>query len=273
MNPFVSIVMSAHDEERYIRDAIVSMLRQTYRDFEFIIINDGSTDRSGEIIREFDDERITLIQHETVLGLTKCLNEGLRAARGELIARMDANDVSAPTRLEKQVRVFESRPDVDLVWTGSVYITRMGEYLCPKLAPSQEETVNLLRSCPTDSPVGRNHVNHVTVMYRKRSVLKVGGYSEAFRWGQDGNLWCRMLKSGARFHLLDEPLVSIRLLPDSVSATRNGERQRDENEYYVGICRLNGEHRKALQYVLRMPWSPKKVRLLLGSLKHRLVSS
>lgn len=272
MNPLVSIVMSAHDEEPFIRDAIISMLRQTYREFEFIIINDGSTDRSGEIISEFDDERITLIQHETVLGLTRCLNEGLRAARGELIARMDANDVSAPTRLEKQVRVFEAHPDVDLVWTGSVYITRRGEPLCPKLAPSQEETVDLLRSCPTDSPEGRNHVNHVTVMYRKRSVLKVGGYSEAFRWGQDGNLWCRMLKGGARFHLLDEPLVSIRLLADSVSATRNGQRTCDENEYYIGICRLNGEHWKGLLYVLRMPWSFRKVRLLLGSLKHRLVS-
>lgn len=266
MPPLISVVMSAYNEEEYIGDAITSILDQTYDDFEFIIIDDASTDRTKEIIESFDDRRIAVLENEENLGLTKSLNIGLNVAQGKLIARMDANDISARTRFEKQAAVFETQSDVDLVWTGAVYITKTGECLCPNLAPPFQEAIDLLKSCPTDLPVGRNHVNHVTVMFRKATVLRLGGYSEKYKWGQDGNLWCRMLKSGAEFYFLEEPLMSIRIVPDSVTARRSRRSKLNENDYYSSLCLANRHYTNALKYMYMMPWNLRKIKRFMGIL-------
>lgn len=254
--------MSAYNEEKYIAEAIDSILKQTYEDFEFIIINDGSTDGTMNVIKRFDDPRLVIVENPVNIGLTKSLNKGLDIAQGKLIARMDANDVSAKTRFEKQVAVFQSCVDVDLVWTGAVYITDNGEYLCPKITPSFQDTIELLVSSQDNFPVGRNHVNHMTVMFKKNAVLKLGGYFEKYKWGQDGNLWCRMLRDGARFYFLEEPLMCIRLLVNSVTARRI-EYPMDKNEYYSSICLINKYYIQALRYALKMSWSFQKLRRLM----------
>ncbi len=268
MPPLISVVMSAYNEEEYIVDAITSILGQTYDDFEFIIIDDASTDRTKEIIESFDDRRIIVLENEKNLGLTKSLNRGLSATRGKLIARMDANDISARTRFEKQAAVFETHSDVDLVWTGAVYIDRTGEYLCPKLALPFQKMIDLLKSCSTDLPVGRNHVNHMTVMYRKATILRLGGYSEEYKYGQDGNLWCRMLKNGAKFYFLEEPLMSIRILFDSVTARRSRRSKLNENDYYSSLCLANKHYANALKYTYMMPWSFRKIKRFIAILYH-----
>jgi len=273
MSPPVSILMSACNEEAFISEAIDSMLGQTYGDFEFIIIDDGSTDRTRDIIRGYDDARIRLLCNDGNRGLAWSLNHGLQHCRSDLVARMDANDVSAPARLEKQIARFRSRPAVDLIWTGAVYMTRDGELLCPKRSPGLREAVALLKTSPSSLPVGRNNVNHMTVMFRRAAVLRVGGYSERHRWGQDGNLWYRMLQEGAEFEYLEEPLMKIRLLPHSVTGARHGHSGTIEHEYYANICRLNGHYREALQQVARMPWSLGKLRLYASTVKQRLGSS
>lgn len=270
MSPQLSILMSACNEEMFIAEAIDSMLGQTFGEFEFIIIDDGSTDRTRDIIRRYDDCRIRLLCNDRNRGLSWSLNHGLQNCRSELVARMDANDVSAPTRLEKQIALFRSRAGLDLIWTGAVYITRDGEPLCPKRSPGLREAVALLQTSPSSLPVGRNNVNHMTVMYRRATVLRVGGYSEQHRWGQDGNLWYRMLKEGAEFDFLQEPLMNIRLLPHSVTGARHGHAGTIEHEYYANICRLNGHYRQALKQVARMPWSLGKLRLYASTVKQRL---
>ena len=103
--PKVSVVMSAYNGERYLREAVESILNQTFNDFEFIIIDDGSTNSTGQILSSYaaQDPRIVLIRNRENIGLTKSLNKGLALARGEYIARMDADDVSLPNRFSEQV--------------------------------------------------------------------------------------------------------------------------------------------------------------------------
>ena len=100
--PRVSILLPAYNAERYLREAIDSMLSQTYQNFELLIIDDGSKDRTAEIVRSYTDERIRFIQNECNIGLANTLNKGMRLARGEYLARMDADDICVPTRFQAQ---------------------------------------------------------------------------------------------------------------------------------------------------------------------------
>lgn len=260
--------MSAYNEEAYVAEAMTSMLEQTYSDFEFIIIDDASTDKTKEIVLSFDDKRIVFLESSKNVGLTKNLNKALHTAKGKLVARMDANDIANKTRFEKQIAVFADSPKIDLVWTGATYITKNGEYLCSKLAVPFQEAINLLLSCPKDLPVGRNHINHMTVMFKKSTVMELGGYCEKFKWGQDGNLWCRMLKRNALFYFLEEELISIRLLFHGVTAQRSEVALLDENDYYSGVCKNNGNYSNALKWARKMPWGSRKLQRLAGILFH-----
>lgn len=116
--PKVSVVMPAYNAEKYIREAVDSILNQTFTDFEFIIINDGSTDRTKEIILEYDDPRIVLLENEKNRGIVATLNKGLDAAKGEYIARMDADDIAVPERLTIQVEYMDKHPEIGVLGTG-----------------------------------------------------------------------------------------------------------------------------------------------------------
>ncbi|MFQ5456478.1 MAG: glycosyltransferase family 2 protein [Nitrospirota bacterium] len=106
-SPIVSLIMGVYNGERYLKEAIGSILNQSLRDFEFIIINDGSTDKTREILEGYNDERLTIIEQEENKGLTFSLNTAMDHVRGKYIARMDADDISLPERLEKQVKFLE----------------------------------------------------------------------------------------------------------------------------------------------------------------------
>lgn len=111
-NPSVTVLMSVYNAEKYLRQAIESILQQSYQDFEFLILNDKSTDNSEEIIGQYDDSRIRLVNNAQNIGLTKSLNKGIDLSKGKYIARMDADDISLPSRLEEQVAFMEAEPDV-----------------------------------------------------------------------------------------------------------------------------------------------------------------
>ena len=117
-NPHVSVVMAVYNTQEYVSDAIESILCQTYNDFEFIIIEDGSSDDSLNIIQSYSDPRIKVIRNKENLKLIKSLNLGLQKACGRYIIRMDADDVSRPDRIEKQVNYMESHPDCVLCGTS-----------------------------------------------------------------------------------------------------------------------------------------------------------
>jgi len=113
--PKISVIMSVYNGEKYLREAIESILNQTFRDFEFIIINDGSTDKTSEILSSYNDPRIVIINNKRNIGLTKSLNKGLKMVKGEYIARQDADDVSLPERLERMVNFLDMNRDVGLL--------------------------------------------------------------------------------------------------------------------------------------------------------------
>jgi len=115
--PKVTVLMPVYNGEKYLNEAIDSILGQTFKDFKFLIINDGSTDGTADILKSYKDSRIKVTNNEKNIGLTKSLNKGLKMAKSEYIARMDADDISLPTRLQKQVEFMDSHPKVGVCGT------------------------------------------------------------------------------------------------------------------------------------------------------------
>jgi hypothetical protein len=207
----VSVVMGAHNAEEYLGEAIESVLAQTFRDFELIVVDDGSTDRTAGILDGFRDSRIVRVRNEENVGLTRSLNRGLRLAQGRCIARLDADDVSLPQRLERQVALLEARPDVGLVGCPVIYIAPDGRELGVQRIYASDTHQALLDTefC----------WEHSAVMFRAECVTVVGPYREAFRYAQDYDLWLRIAERFGMF-TLSEPLVKLRLHTDAISIAK-----------------------------------------------------
>ena len=183
----VSIIMPAYNAEKYIGEAIESILSQTYTDYEFIIINDGSTDKTEKIIRSYDDSRIVYLENEKNSGIVVTLNKGLDYATGEYIARMDADDISINNRLEKQVAYMKKNKKVGLLGTGiRVFGTEIQQYDRVFTTDSKQLKAELIfNSC----------VAHPTVMIR-REILEQNHlrYNEEFAGAEDYCLWWEIAK-------------------------------------------------------------------------------
>ena len=120
--PLISVILPAYNAERFLEEAIDSILAQTYKNFELIVLNDGSTDRTEEIILSYNDPRIRYIKNESNLKLIKTLNKGIALARGKYIARMDADDISLPTRFEKEIEFMEIHPDIGVCSSKVIHL-------------------------------------------------------------------------------------------------------------------------------------------------------
>lgn len=206
--PKVTVLMSVFNEERFLQEALDSILNQTYKDFEFIIINDGSTDKSKEILELYDDKRIRIINNDHNIGLTRSLNLGLELARGEYIARMDANDLSLPTRLEKQVKFLNENTDVVLTGNWTEHIDDNGNSKGVIRYPTEHCFISwnlLTKPC----------LAHTTVMYRRDKALDVGSYNTTLKYTQDYDLWVRLSKVG-KVSQITEVLLKVRLSDDSI---------------------------------------------------------
>ena len=200
--PKVSIVMCVYNGSQTIAEAIQSILNQTFTEFELIVVNDGSVDSTLSIVGEFKDPRM-IIQNIVHGGLTKALNSGIKLARGEYIARMDADDISIPARLEKQVAYLEKNLSVGVLGTAYEIIDENGN--------RQAATVPLLKS---DSEIRKalpkfNPLMHGSVMLRRSALEEIGFYDEQFALSQDYDLWFRISK---KYQLanLDEVLMRRR---------------------------------------------------------------
>lgn len=189
-NPKITVLMPVYNGEKYLREAIGSILNQTFNDFEFLIINDSSTDSTREIILSYDDTRIRLEDNEKNIGLTHSLNKGLRLAKGKYVARMDADDISLPDRLEKQLAVIENNTDVSIVacWIDIIdkNNTYIGNWHADRENNSPEQIYYTL--------FFENCIAHSSVLFKKELALKIGGYNESFRKSQDYELWIRLSK-------------------------------------------------------------------------------
>jgi glycosyltransferase involved in cell wall biosynthesis len=235
-NPKVTVLMSVYNGEKYLREAIDSILNQTFMDFEFLIINDGSTDSTVEILQSYDDPRIKIINNVENIGLTKSLNKGLRIARGTYIARMDCDDISLPERLEKQINYLNAHPEVGVLGTAYRLIDANGHDLEIMRMPIND--LQIRWTSLFDNPFA-----HPTVMIRKNFMIKNKlNYDEAFLLSEDYDLWTRMLNY-TRGMNLSEPLIQYRVHANTVTSKYREVQLKNRN-----IVALRTMHEQQLEY-------------------------
>jgi len=213
--PAVSVLMSARDAAPYVRGAVESVLAQTAGDLELIVIDDGSSDATPEILASFGDSRLRVERREGA-GLTRALNRALDLARAPLVARLDADDVALPERLGRQRAFLDAHPEVGLLGAGAREVDAAGRDVAVVTPPAADADIRR-------ALIRRNPFVHSTVVMRRSALEEAGGYDESIAVAQDYDLWMRMSRS-TRLANLPEPLVVRRLLPGAVSATREAER-------------------------------------------------
>jgi len=204
-DPVISVVMGVYNGGEYIRETVNSILSQTFRDFEFIIVNDGSTDNTGEILQEYakKDPRIKVIRQENQ-GLTKALIAGCQMAQGEYIARQDCGDVSKPERLAKQLKCINADKGLALVSCSVNFFGPAGEFV-------------FLSSFKPDYRLAQRGISwHGTAFFPKELYKKSGGYRSEFYFAQDLDLWVRLAKYG-KISVLLEALYEARFAEGQIS--------------------------------------------------------
>lgn len=226
--PAVSVIMGAYNAERYLSIAIESILCQDFDDFEFLILDDGSTDGTLKIAEGFAarDPRVRILS-ETHRGHTAALNQLLREAKAPLIARADADDVFHATRFSRQVAFLETHADHGVVGCDVKYIDANGDPI-PWRAGYAHDHASILRALLEHSP----SIAHPTVMMRRELVLAVGCYREAFDPAEDYDLWLR-LSGVTKLANLSDPLVDYRCHSEQLS-----EKYKPRQIRSVAIARL-----------------------------------
>jgi hypothetical protein len=229
--PRVSVVMPVRNGGSYLEPAVASILGQTFTDFEFVIIDDGSTDSTAEVLRRFQaaDTRVR-VHHREQAGVVASLNRGCDLARAAYIARMDADDIAFPERLARQVEFLDRHPRVAVVGSAVVRIDASGREIKRNTCPtSHPDIVAALREyvCFT----------HPSVLVRAAALRAVGGYRRAYRDAEDYDLWLRLAE---RYELanLSDPLLYYRIYPGQVSV-----RQLDQQILSVVGARAAAEQR------------------------------
>jgi glycosyltransferase involved in cell wall biosynthesis len=195
----VSVLLSVRNGAGTIVRAIESVRAQTFPDWELVVVDDGSSDETVSRVLAIDDERIRLMRNATHRGLAASLNIAFRASRGELIARLDADDEALPDRFRKQVDFLLAHPEIDVVGGEAVLVDRDGRELGTAKRPEKHEDIV--------GPIFRiNPFIHPAVMMRRRVLEELGGYDESLPRAQDYDLW---LRGAARFryHNLQEPVI------------------------------------------------------------------
>jgi len=225
-NPIISVVMSVYNAEKYLDEAIQSILTQTYKDFEFIIINDGSTDKSLKIIEKYknQDERILLISRENK-GLIASLNEGIEKARGEYIARMDADDISLPSRFEEQIEYMRNE-NLDICGTSIQLFNENKLYKIWNYPRNNNDIKFILMFMSAFA--------HPTVII-KRDIFNNIKY-EDYKHAEDYKLWCDIAAYGYRMGNVDKVLLKYRYHDEQVSKKNNIEQRNKTfkiSEYYL----------------------------------------
>ena len=218
----ISVVMSVYNCEKYLVSAIESVLNQTCKNFEFIIINDGSTDNSLQIINSFKDPRIVVIDQENK-GLSKALNVGIAISRSDLIVRMDADDICMETRIQKQIEFMGCNPDCVACGSNAIYIDKDGRELY-----TSEQVIEWgkIKSLLPFSPF-----YHSSVIFRKSIFEKCGGYFEDIKQNfEDRVLWNLMAKYG-ELRNIQAALIKYRIVPSGIS-----NRSKKENFILNKIC-------------------------------------
>lgn len=241
-NPSISVLMPAYNTEKYVGEAIESVLNQTFKDFEFIIIDDGSTDKTWEIIQEYakKDNRIVALKNETNLKICKTLNRGIEIAKGKYIARMDADDWSYPDRLERQFVFMESNPNV-VISGGTMEVC--------------DESLNVLnrrRYNLTDTEIRKKLFRyspfcHATTIMKTELVKSVQGYNSELHGAEDYDLYFR-LGSYGHFANLADVLYKMRVNTNGICLS-----DIKKQEYLTLFIRI----KSIVEYGYQMGWLDK----------------
>lgn len=225
--PLISVLMPVYNCEEYVQAAIDSILTQTFRDFEFIIIDDGSKDRTAEIVKAAAarDPRIKVISREN-RGIVPSLNEALEVATGELIARMDGDDISLPDRFQKQVDYLKAHPDCGLVGTQIMFMDPDGRPIAPMPNPQDHEGIvqTMLD--------GNESVSHPTVLFRTAVARSIEGYSNRYKHAEDIDFFLRMAEATQVANMPDL-LLHYRQHAKSIGRTQT---EAQAEAHYRAIC-------------------------------------
>lgn len=215
--PLVAVVMACFNDEKYISEAIDSVLAQDYQNWQLIIVNDASTDYSLKIMDSYDDSRILVVSNERNMGLAKSLNVGVGKARdigAVFIARLDSDDIAKPDRLTKQVSYMEKHPEISVLGSN-IEMFNDGEKTAFYITKFKEDNNRLFAAIPFSSPLP-----HSTWMIRVDDFVNVEIYNGDFRSSQDYEFMLRLFQNGKKIACINDVLVRYRVRPGSISHRR-----------------------------------------------------
>jgi glycosyltransferase involved in cell wall biosynthesis len=231
--PTVSVIMPAYNVAPYIGEAIASVCAQTFRDFEVLVVDDGSTDDTFEIASQWAgrDTRVRVLRKENG-GISTARNHALRHAAGAFLAILDSDDVWEPDYLASQIEVLERRPDVDLVTGNARYLGSRLDGQIVRPCPDPRPEPDLTQILTDETAI------FIMTVFRRRVYEAVGEFDEAFRTNEDYDYWLRAALAGFRFARNDRPLAWYRRRDDSLSAS--------EVRMLQGVLRVNRRRRNLL---------------------------
>mgnify|MGYP001161474209 CR=1 FL=1 len=207
----LSVLIPVYNQEDFLEEAISSVLNQSFKDFELVLINDGSTDKTAKIIKSFNDSRVKM--HSTSNnGVVSALNYGLRICSTNIIARFDADDIMLPDRLKIQYKFFTEN-NLILVGSNALIIDSNGNIVRKSNLPLKHNEINsnMLNMAPS--------IFHPSVMFNKKKIMEYGGYNFNAKYVEDYDLWLFLSKKG-RFANINEPLIKYRVHESGISRVK-----------------------------------------------------
>lgn len=237
--------MAVYNGEEFLGSSILSVLNQSYKNFEFIIVNDGSTDGSLKIAEDFqrNDNRIKIINNAQNLGLTKSLNVGFLASKGEYIARLDSGDISLPERIERQVEFLDENKNIGLVGTWMYIINTKGEILRAIKYPTNDKAIK-------KALINYNPFAHSSIMLRRSMLPRIDIYDEGYRYTQDYKLYVDLYPY-TEFANLPITLVKYRLSPNSITSSKNKKQMSFANKARIRAIQLGYYSKWNYIYVIK----------------------
>lgn len=237
-DPKLSIVMCVYNTERYVRESLESVFNQPFKNFELIIINDGSTDGTRDILIEYAERsNVRLLENKFNEGIPVSRNRGLLCAKGRYIAIHDADDIVLPERFIRQVRYLDNHDEIVVLGTHAFKINTVGQVVGSMVYPpnTTEKAYRLIHQAKF------NPIIDPSSMYRRDIILDYGGYSMESQWRtvSDFHLWCRLLSNNLRISNLEERLIKYRLNPDGLTRTKQDEMIKATDMVWAAFKRKN----------------------------------
>lgn len=253
--PKITVLMSVYNGERYLRKAIESTLNQTFKDFEFIIIDDASTDSTKNIILSYKDPRIRFVENKKNLGLTRSLNKGLKIAKGEYIARIDADDIPIKSWLEEKLDFMMKHPDVAVVGNWLKIIDR--EFGETYIVDYEHDSVIIKWK-----HLIKNQIAHSSSLFRKKVIEEVGCYNEKYRYTQDFDLWFRVSR---KYKMTSIPKVLATIMRHNKCVSKIPKTHRIQEQFVSEIIFSN------VNYYINL--NQKDLKIFVNAVKRAKISS